>query len=334
MAVKFIGNPVFECIREACTDLMEDLNQERLTDFLGMSTLPPYHDFTVVYGRLYDGCSDRMIANELGWQYLRRGYVESSLSQEGLTPPAAGVRDDVMTLWLNRFIIEAISLYRGTLIFNDVFAEFLKSVPVLVAGAITAVLGGRAENGSRSDLIKPKQFFDYASSDWNQTADMAGCGLSDVEGLILKAIDGKTSVSRRMFFVRVCKWMATMFNRTHPLADKHRKFSNALRQIAIETIFNTLSMNGASIGHRGKSKAELESSDSDDPTEPREFEKFKFGLLAEVVAEWNCAPYYTIYTADVLIHTAFNNDMIAADLYAYRHRILDVYGDEALHSQY
>lgn len=334
MAVKFIGNPVFECIRETCVILMEDLNQERLADFLGMSTVPPYHDFIAVYGRLYDGCSDRMISNELGWQYLRRGYVESGLSQEGLTPPSAGVHDDVPTLWLNRFIIEAISLYRGTLIFGDVFAEFIKSVPVLVAGAVTAVLGDRAENGSRSDLIKPKQFFDYADPEWNQTAAIKDCDVSKVGELILKAVDSKTGLQRRMFFVKVCKWMSTMFNRTHPLADKHRKFSNALRQIAVGLIFNELSMNGTSIGHQGKSKAELESINSDDQTDPREFEKFKFELLTEIVRDWNCAPYYAIYTTDVLTHTALSNDMIAADLYAYRLRILDVYGIEALHSQY
>lgn len=334
MAVKFIGNPVFETVRETCVVLMEDLNQERLADFLGMSTLPPYYDFTVVYGSLYHGCSDQMIANELGWQYLRRGYVESSQSQEGLTPPVAGVRDDVATLWLNRFIIEAISLYRGTLVFNDVFAEFLKGVPVLVAGAITAVLGDRAENGSRSDLIKPKQFFDYADPDWNQTGAIVDCELSDVEELILKVVKGKASLNRRMFFVRVCKWMETMFNRTHPLADKHRKFSNALRQTAIETIVNTLMMSGTSVGHQGMSKAELETVGTDDPTDPHEFEKFKFGLLAEVVSDWNCTPYYAIYTADVLVHTALSNDMIAAELYDYRHRILGVYGDEALHSQF
>lgn len=331
MAIKFNGNALFTLVHQTVIDLMEDLDPEDIADFCTSSRLHPYSEFVACYGSLYEGCSDDMINNELGWHYMRLGFNKIGNYQEGLTPPSYGERDDVVTLWLNRLIMDALTYYvKAPRV--EVLTEYLKSVPVLVAAALTATLSNRDLAVTRHDLVKGGKFYDYSSSEWNNLSALKNYDLDVLEQLLISSTGSGAAAKQRIFYVQVTKWMSLMFNKTHPLADQGIKFTSALRQQAVRTVGFVLQSESKSLSCVGK-EDELETV-SPDLAVGSDYTDFKNGLLAEIVAEWNCATWYAPYTSDVLIHNALSNDMIEGDLFAYRHRILAMNGDEALYSQY
>lgn len=331
MAIKFTGNALFTLIHQTVLDLMEDLDATDVADFNSPKRIQPYGKFVDVYGSLYEGCSDEMIRNEMGWNCMRVSFDKVGHTQDGLTPPAIGERDDVITAWLNRFIIEALS-YAPRGISAVVQAEYFKSVAVLVAAALTASLSTRDLVTAKRDLAIGSIFYDYNSSEWNNLAELKNYDLDVLENLLNTATSNGGAAKQRVFYVQVSQWMQAMFSITHPLTVNAVKFYNALRQNAITTIGHVLESMGDPISHIGKE--DVLENEADDLADTADYTEFKNNLLAEIVGDWNCVVWYGPYTADVLIHTAISNDMIEGDLFDYRHRILAINGDEALYSQY
>lgn len=330
MAIKFKGNTLFTTIDAIVTDMMVDLDPADIADFGNGSRIPAYSKFLECFGSVYNVLDTVVADNELGWQFMRYGFNHSGMPYEGLTPPTVVGKSHV-EVWMSRFIMAALSLARHESQ-EAIVEQYINSVPVLVGAAVVATLNDEKGAVLRRELTRGDKFFDAANPIYNSTAGIRNCDEKKLDELIkARAMPGDI-VSQRIFFVKVLKWMEWMFNKTHPLANKQAKFESALRQKAIESILVTLT-----IAHRENAtmipavpdKAHLETV-CDELADGNEYTKFKTELMAEIIDEWNNTTYYAHFTPDTLIYNAINNEMIASDLFAYRHRILSVLGDEAL----
>lgn len=330
MAIKYKGNTLFTTIDAIVSDMMVDLDPTELAEFGNGSRIPAYSKFLECYGSVYNVIDTVVADNELGWQFMRYGFNHSGMPYEGLTPPTVVGKSHV-EVWMSRFIMAALSFIRREMQ-EEIIEQYINSVPVLVGAAVVSTLNDEKGATLRRELTCGVKFFDAANPTYNTTAGIINCDEKKLDELIKERAKPGDIVSQRIFFVKVLKWMEWMFNKTHPLANKQAKFEAALRQKAVESTLVTLSVahhENASMFPTTPSKARLETV-SPDLADGNDYVKFKTELMAEIIDEWNNTTYYANFTPDVLIYNAINNDMIASDLFAYRHRILSVHGDEAL----
>lgn len=331
MAIKYKGNPLFTMIDKVVIDMMNELEPDKIADFGNGARIPAYSKFLGCYGRIYDKFDSVVADNELGWQYMRYGFNHNDMPHEGLTPPMV-VGERTADVWLSRFIMAAMMFIRRETR-EDLIEQYISSVPVLIGAALATVLNEDLTAVVRRDLTRGDKFFDYAVPEYNSTAR-----IRDWDGDKLQAVINKFALpgdipSQRIFYVRVVRWMEWMYNQTHPMAQKQTKFIAALRQKAVEAtmVIATMQMSKRIGLVPGKMDKLYLETVSDDLAAGNDYTEFKNGLLAEIVDEWNLTTYYSQFTTDVLVYQAISNDMIAEDLFTYRHRILSIHGDEALH---
>lgn len=314
MAIKFVGNEVYEAVVLATSEMLERLRREDLHHLRNRNgKLCSFGTFYDIFRPLYTTDRQDVILDELAYLYQRLGQRPNEVGV--LTSPPAITREVVVVqTWLARFIVTTLDragLARRT---NDLLDEWVDSTIKLVAMGITACFCQDGAIDSRRRYNSPTVAFDYADLPDGEEPTRWSDEVDNLYKYLLDVVESLDVAKSRAWFTKVDRSINRLYVLTHPLGQN---------TMAIRMYLNIRATDMLMVGK------ELGEPLPKDPTiETDDYNGYMEDTVTALTASWNQTDVYGPLTLQLLLREHFSDPDNESELYLYRHDILNLNHDD------